>query len=190
MALNFPPSAVKPEYVKRGAGEFFIASYIAAGADGTDLRHMGPTQGGVEFGMKRTMHEVDVDQFLGPVAAFPIKEEFSVKVTLLDTTLATVRKALQLSVNTLTGGERTDNSAQLGLGEENAILYHQLVWRGFPAPQSAASAQIIQFFKCVILDVSAVKFEKGKETGVQVTFRALTDPSISTAAKVGKWIEA
>lgn len=190
MPLNFPTSAAKPEYVKRGAGDFYVGTYIPAGADATDLRHMGPTQGGVEASFKRTMHEIEVDQFLGPVAAFPIKEEFSLKVTLLDTTLANVKKALQWSVNTLTGGDRTDNSGQVGLGEENAILYHQLVWRGLPAPQSSAATSILQYYKCVVTDVAAVKFEKGKETAVQVTFRALTDPSISTANKVGKWIEA
>ena len=67
MALNFPPSAAKPEFVKRGAGDFFFGSYVAAGADTADLRHMGPTQGGVEFDFKKTLHEIEVDQFLDEI---------------------------------------------------------------------------------------------------------------------------
>lgn len=190
MALNYPTSAAKPEYVKRGAGECFIGDYASAGADTVTLRHLGPTQGGVEYDPKRAFHEVECDQFIGAVAAFPIKEEFTFKVTILDTTLANVAKALQLSTSRLTGGDRTDNSGTLLMGEETAILYHQFVWRGIPAPQSAATTQVLQLFKVVVIAASPIKFEKAKETAVQLTLRALTDPSISTAGKVGKWFEA
>ena len=41
-----------------------------------------------------------------------------------------------------------------------------------------------------ITGIAPLKFEKGKETAVQITIRALTDPSVTTANKVGKWFEA
>ena len=56
--------------------------------------------------------------FLGAVAAFPTKEEHTVKVTLLDTTLANVYKSLGMSLNTLTAGDRTDNTGSVGIGGE------------------------------------------------------------------------
>ena len=111
-------------------------------------------------------------------------------MTILDTTLANVYKMLQAASNTLVGGDRTDNSGSMGLGEENTILYYQCVWVGTPAPQSSASTSIIQLYKCSITGVAPLKFEKGKETAVQITIRALTDPSVTTANKVGKWFEA
>lgn len=190
MALSFPTSAAKPEFIRRGAGNFYIGAYIAAGADTVTLRHMGPTSGGFELDPKATKHEIEVDQFLGPVAAFPTKEEFTAKVTILDTTLANVYKMLQAATNTLVGGDRTDNSGSMGLGEENTILYYQCVWVGTPAPQSSASTSVIQLYKCSITGIAPLKFEKGKETAVQITIRALTDPSVTTANKVGKWFEA
>jgi hypothetical protein len=187
MALTFPTSAAKPEFIRRGAGDIYIGAWVPAGADTPTLRHMGPTLGGIEFDPKRTLHNIIVDQFLGPVAAFPTAEDFTIKFTLLDTTLANFYKAMQYAQNTLVGGDRTDASGSLGLGEENAYTYYQIVWKGTPPPQSAASASILQFYKCVFTQVAAIKFEKEKESALQVTYTCLTDPSITTANKVGKW---
>ena len=190
MALTFPTNAAKPEYIRRGAGNFYIGAYIAAGADTVTLRHMGPTSGGFELDPKATVHEIEVDQYLGPVAAFPMKEEFTAKVTILDTTIENIKWMLHSVSNTLVGGGRTDNSGSLGLGEENTISYYQCVWVGAPPPQSAATTSIIQLYKCRITGVAPLKFEKGKETAVQITIRALTDPSVTTPNKVGKIFEA
>lgn len=190
MPLVFPTAASDPQTIRRGAGRFYICGYVAAGADASVIRDMGPTLGGISFDPKRTMHEIEVDQFLGAVAAFPTKEDFTVKVTLLDTTLANVYKALQLSLNTLTAGDRTDNTGSMGLGEESAILYYQLLWKGTPAPQSSATTSVVQLYKCAFSGSSEIKFEKGKESALQLTFKALTDPSVTTVNKVGKWFEA
>jgi hypothetical protein len=189
MALVFPSSSVKAEYIRHGAGDFYIGTYVAAGADAATIRHMGPTLGGLSFDPKRTMHPIEVDQFLGSIASFPTKEDFIVKVTLLDTTLANVYKALAYATNTLTAGDRTDNAGSMGLGEESREVYYQLLWKGNPPSQSSAAASIIQLYKCAFEAVAEIKFEKPKETGIQITFRALTDPSITTANKVGKWLE-
>lgn len=190
MPLVFPTAASDPQTIRRGAGRFYICTYVAAGADASTIRDMGPTLGGIEFDPKRTQHPIEVDQFLGPIAAFPIKEEHTIKVTLLDTTLANVYKALGMSTNTLVAGDRTDNSGSIGLGEENAILYYQLIWKGTPPPQSAATTSIIQLYKCAFSGASSIKFEKPKESAIQLTFMALTDPTVTTANKVGKWLEA
>ena len=190
MALVFPTAASDPQTIRRGAGRFYIGTYVAAGADASTIRDMGPTLGGIEFDPKRTMHPIECDQFLGAVAAFPTKEEFTLKVTLLDTTLANVYKALAMSLNTLVGGDRTDNSGSVGMGEESAILYYQLLWKGTPPPQSSATTSVVQLYKCAFSGASSIKFEKGKESAIQLTFIALTDPSVTAQNKVGKWLEA
>ena len=190
MPLVFPTDATSALTIKRGAGRFYICTYVAAGADASTIRDMGATLGGLEFDAKRTMHPVEVDQFLNAIASFPTKEEHTVKVTLLDTTLANIYKALGMSLNTLTAGDRTDNTGSIGLGEESAILYYQLLWKGTPAPQSSATTSVIQLYKCAFSGASSIKFEKGKESAIQVTFMALTDPTVTTQNKVGKWFEA
>lgn len=190
MALSFPTPPNPATLFVSGAGDSYIGTYAAAGADSPALRHMGPTLGGVSIEYKRDMHPIDVDQFLGAVAAIPIKEECTIKFTLLDMTIANFYRALNMSVNQLTLGDRTDNSGSAGLGEENAQLYVQFVWKGKAPAQSSATSRIWQFYKCVTLSVSEVKMEKAKEAGLQVTLRALTDPTVTTANKVGKIIDA
>ncbi len=190
MPLVFPTAASDPQTIRRGAGRFYLCTYVAAGADASVIRDMGPTLGGFEFDAKRTMHPIEVDQFLNAVASFPTKEEHTVKVTLLDTTLANVYKALGMSLNTLTGGDRTDNTGSIGLGEESAISYYQLLWKGTPPPQSSATTSVIQLYKCAFMAASSIKMEKAKESAIQLTFIALTDPSVTTQNKVGKWLEA
>ena len=37
MAITFPTSAAKPEYIRRGAGDFYIGAYVAAAADMADI---------------------------------------------------------------------------------------------------------------------------------------------------------
>lgn len=190
MALSFPTPPNPATLFISGAGDFYIGTYIAAGADSISLRHMGPTLGGMALEYKRDVHPVECDQFLGAVAAFPIKEECSIKVTLQDMTIANFYKALNMSVNTLVGGDRTDNSGSTGIGEETGQLYYQAVWKGKPPAQSAATSRIWQFYKCVTMSVSEVKMEKSKEAAVQVVIRALTDPTVTTANKVAKIIDA
>ena len=188
--LTFPTAPNPATLFVSGAGDSYFGTYAAAGADSAALTHMGPTFGGVAIEYKRDVHPVECDQFLGAVAAFPMKEECTIKFTLQDMTLATFYKALNLSVNTLVLGGRTDNSGSIGLGEETAQLYFQFVWKGKAPAQSSATSRIWQFYKCVTMSASEVKFEKTKETGVQVTLRALTDPTVTTANKVGKVIDA
>ena len=190
MPLSFPTAPNPATLFVSGAGDFYIGTYAAAGADSAALVHMGPTQGGMASEYKRDVHPVEVDQFLGAVAAFPTKEEFTLKVTLMDMTIANFYKALNLSLNTLVGGGRTDNSGSTGLGEETAQLYFQAVWKGKPPAQSSATSRIWQMYKCVTMSVSEAKMEKTKETGIQVTIRALTDPTVTTANKVAKIIDA
>ena len=190
MALSFPTAPNPATLFVSGAGDLFIGTYAAAGADSAALTHMGPTSGGVAIEYKRDMHVVECDQFLGGVAAFPMKETCTVKVTLMDMTLANFYKSLNMSLNTLVGGGRTDNSGSMGLGEESAQLYYQLVWKGKAPAQSSATSRVWQFYKCFTVTASEVKNEKTKEASVQLTIQALTDPTVTTANKAGKVIDA
>lgn len=190
MALTFPTPPNPATLFVSGAGDFFIGTYVVAGADSPTLRHMGPTLGGVSIDYKKDTHPIECDQFLGAVAFIPIKEEVTIKLTLQDMTIANFYKALNMSVNSLVAGDRTDNSGSSGIGEENAQTYYQVVWKGKAPAQSSATSRIWQFYKCFTMSASEVKMEKSKEAAVQVTIRALTDPSVTTANKVGKVIDA
>lgn len=190
MALSFPTAPNPATLFVSGAGDLYFGTYAAAGADSPALTHMGPTLGGITIEYKRDMHPIECDQFLGAVAAIPIKEECTIKATLQDGTIANIYKAMNMSVNTLVSGGRTDNTGSMGGGEENAQLYFQLVWKGKPPAQSAATTRVAQFYKCFTMTVGELKMEKSKEAGYAVTIRALTDPTVTTANKAFKLIDA
>lgn len=190
MAIPFATPPNPATLFVSGAGDAYIGPYVAAGADPVSTYHVGPTLGGFSIDPKRDIHVVDTDQFIGAVAAFPTKEEWTIKFTVQDATIANIYKTANLSVNTLVGGGRTDNSGSTGLGEETAQLYYQFILKGRPPAQSAATSRVWQFYKCVTASVSELKMEKTKETAWAITIRALTDPTVTTANKVGKLIDA
>ena len=185
MALVFPSDDASAQFAYNGAGKLYIGAYVASGADATLTDgFVGATTGGVEFDPKRTVHPIEVDQYLGAIGAFPTKEDYQVKFTSVDTTLANFKRILALSTSTLTGGTRASTTGALNLGEENARAYYQIVWSGAALTSNTGStARILQLYRCVFMSVGAVKFEKGKETTVQVTFTALSDPSAVAAGK-------
>ena len=192
MALVYPSDPNTSVLYRRGSGQVYLGAWVTGGADASPLTHLGGSQSGIEFTYKRTMKEVDTDQILSPIAAFPSKEEADLKVTILDLSLANLHNAMGLKSATLTAGGRTDNSGNWNIGGENTEAYFQVIWKGTPIPASSAALSVIQLWKCYVAAAGALKFEKGKESGVQITFRALADPTAIAAGKtdLGKWFEA
>src|SRR5574340_28082 len=172
--LTFPTPPNPATLFIIGTGDIHIGTYAAAGADSAALRHMGPTLGGIAVEYKRDVHFVESDQFLGAHAAVPIKEECTVKFTLQDLTLANYYKAMGMTLNSLTLGDRADNAGSMGIGEETALAPVQIVVKSKPPAQSSATSRVWQFYKCVFAGASEVKLEKGKEAAVQFTYRART----------------
>lgn len=190
MTLTFPTDDASANWAYSGAGKLYLGPYAAAGADTSSLWFVGATTGGVEFDPKRTVHPIEVDQYLGPIGAFTTKEETSVKFTTVDTTLANIYQVLAWSKNTLTAGVRSGSAGSLGIGEESNRTYLQIIWKGLPMPgYSGGASRLLQLYRCVFFGSSAIKYEKGKESTLQVTFHALSDPSAVAAAKpaVGIW---
>ena len=187
--LTFPAQALSDTYYRRGSGDLYIGTYVAAGADATDLRHVGMTKGDFEFDPKVAYHDFEGDQALGAVGTMRTKEDYTFKFTVLDLTLKNLQLMLQLSSSRLTGGGRTDNSGTLLMGEETNVTYNQFVWKGLPPPQSSASGSVIQIFRGVIVNSTAIKFSKTQESALQLTIRCYTDLSITTAGKTVKWYE-
>lgn len=182
MALVFPSDDASSSYAYSGAGKLYLGTYAPAGADSASLAFVGATTGGIEWDPKRQQKLIECDQYLGSIGAFPTKEDFTVKFTTLDTTLANIYRVLAYSKATLTGGDRTSLSGSLPLGEESYRNYVQLVWKGQALP-AYGTHRLLQLYRCVFIGSSPVKFEKGKESTIQVTFHALSDPSAVAAGK-------
>jgi hypothetical protein len=183
MALTFPSDDASASYAYSGAGKLYVGSYQPSGADASSLAFVGATTGGVEFDPKRTQHLIEVDQYLGSIGAFPTKEDFTVKFTTVDTTLANIYRVLAYSRGTLVNGDRSSYAGSLTLGEESDRKYLQVVWKGPSLPAYSGTARIIQLYRAVFMGSSAVKFEKGKESTIQITFHALSDPTAVLAGK-------
>jgi hypothetical protein len=192
MALTYPADPTNSAYIRKGTGRLYLGAWVTGGADANPLVDLGPTQGDIGFTYKKSMKVIECDQFLNGIGAFPSKEEFDLKATFIDLTLANWYRLVGSSVRTITGGDRADNSGSVGLGEENAIKYWQLVWRGFPPASSSATISRIQCWRVIVTGASEVKFGKAKESSLQVTFMPLTDPTAILAGKdpIGAWVEA
>ena len=187
--LTFPAQALTDRNYRRGAGDLYVGTFVSAGADATDLRHVGMTKGDFEFDPKMTFHDFEGDQALGAVGTMRTKEDYTFKFTVLDLTLKNLQMLLGLSASRITGGDRTDNAGTLLMGEEFNVTYNQWVWRGLPPPQSSATSSIIQIFRGVVINAGPIKFSKGSESSMQLTIRCYTDLSISTLGKTLKWYE-
>jgi hypothetical protein len=187
--LTFPAQALSDRNFRRGSGDLYIGTYVAAGADATDLRHVGMTKGDFEFDPKMTFHDFEGDQALGPVGTMRTKEAFTFKFTVLDLTLKNLQVLLGLPITRITGGDRTDNAGTLLMGEEASVIYNQWVWRGLPPPQSSATSSVVQIFKGVVTNQGAIKFSKTGESAMQLTVNCYTDLSITTLGRTLKWYE-
>jgi hypothetical protein len=192
MALVFPSINSDARYIQGGVGLLFVAPYAANGADGSPITFLGPTEGGIEFDQKRDFHVIEVDEFLSGIGAFPMKEEFGFKAVFAETTLANIQALLFNFGNTLTGGQRASASGSLTIGEDKSRNYRQIIYKGPATPAYGSSVnRIYQMFQCVPTSIGPIKYTKGKEGTIAVTFRALADPTavLASAPAVGKILE-
>ena len=189
MALSFPSTDVDGRLIVTGPARVYLGAYTANGVDSVPtLTFLGSTDGGCELHYATSKHPIAVDQYLNDIEAVPIKEEVTVKTRILELNLANLYNILQstgeaVSTMQLTGGLYASTSSSLTFGEQKKFQYWQLILKTVAPPGATNLTRIYQFWKAYVSATSAIKLEKPKESGLEITWKALTDVSAIAATK-------
>jgi hypothetical protein len=179
MTFPLPATDIETRVIIAGPGRIYIGAYQAAGADCPSSVFLGATDDGVEIHHAYTRHAIGVDQALNDVEVIPTKEQVTIKTKIVELTLSRLYKLFaQVGMGggmTLTGGTITDPTSTLTVGEQLAKLYWQLGVK-VPAPPGATTgSRIYQIWKAVLISAGAVKYQRAKESSMDLTWQALTD---------------
>jgi hypothetical protein len=202
--ITFPATyTLNPQSFVQGPTRLWYAPYIINGADpaqNTIVAAGSLDKAGIEFDHKPTYTETEVDQLTTPVDAFMTKQEFDLKFNLFELSPTFVNVVLGMPAASLVvgGGTSTQN-----LGEPFDVLaganpsmrpqFRAFMFQ-FPSPGHDNTTSPIgawgymHFFKAYVQTHGGIKFSKDGQAMVSVTVRALADPTVSGAYKVGKII--
>jgi hypothetical protein len=186
MPLSLPTTDIDGGMILPFPARFYLAPQTVNGADSGALKFLGATAaGGAEFHFAKTSHHVMTEQYLNEVTSFPTKEEYTLKATFAELNLDKLNTILGTgeAAMTLVGGLRASTSSSLTFGEQKLAAFFQLVVKGIAPPGATNAQRLIQAYKAVVSSLGAIKLDKAKETGLQVTFKCLTDTGAISASK-------
>lgn len=171
--------AVNSANVLLGAATVSIGPWVTAGAAGT-LVDVGHLAAKVELGLERENVDVESENSFGIVMTRPLRQSFTLKVSMLEGTAENLRQALSLPAANKTG---TTPNFTLGVVDP-ANQYYQI---GVVAPGLGSnSLQTITLWKCFVSGMEAIGFAKGEPQVYVVTFRVLRDDSIASGEQATK----
>lgn len=138
----------------------------AYGAVEGDAVSVGLSDGGIELAHNEEVKEIYCDQALGPIDAVTIKETGSIKLNILEGSLANLAAAMGQPVASVSGGAFT-------LGGKTDIRDHRTAYINVKGPGPGTLK--ITVHKCKIKGDSSLKFTKGDATMVPIEIIALED---------------
>ncbi len=198
MPVTYPVSyGIDPKNFVQGPIRLWYAPYVPAGADaaqGTWVSLGAIDKSGIEFDHKPTYTDVEIDQSTTAVDSFLTKQEYDIKATIDEVSIANLAlvfgaKAAALAGGTLSLGEFFD--VQAGTVPSMRPTYYQVAFQ-FPSPghdngtSPIGAWGYIQLYKAFFQAHGAIKFSKDAKASVQATIRGLADFTIGGAFKVGK----
>lgn len=140
-----------------------------------DAQSLGLVKGGVSIEHASELHEITVDQFLGPVDAVTTYESMKVRTTLAEATL----KNLALAMGRGAGG--ADDVFEFGGGEENIYYTVFINVKG-----KGGRVRTYTFWKCRVAAKTVQAYKRDSETVADVEFIVLTDVTKPAGARFGK----
>lgn len=141
---------------------------------------LGHTKGGVEMTYTPDIKETSVDQYGStPVAASIIGERLEVKVTLAESSLAEMNKAI--AGGTLVTGATKD---EINVGSDGAtsLTGQELVIH--PTAEGASTDKDVTVHKAVVIGAVVLPYKTEEETLFEITFLALIDEAKATGEKL------
>lgn len=161
-----------------GVGRLYIAPVgtafpaLTASPSGS-WRELGDTQDGVDVNSDDKVELVRTDQRTGPVKATRTDETIVIKTKLAEATLENLADALGGTVTDTAPGVGTIGTREISLHRGATVAEFAFLFRG-TSPYGNFPAQY-ELPRAYCDEVGALKYEKGKNMSIPVTFKALED---------------
>jgi hypothetical protein len=175
-----------------GVGRLYLAP---VGTTFTDLdaepaspwRDLGDTQDGVDVEHSDKIETTMTDQRTGKVKATRTEESLLVKTKLAEATLENLADALGVEITDTPADTGVIGTREINLYRGATVAEYAVMYRGY-SPYYDGPAQY-QVPRMIFSKVDSLKFDKGKNAPIPVTFEALEDLDAATEAeRFGKLI--
>jgi len=141
-------------------------------------RDLGDTQDGVDMNSDDKVELVRTDQRTGPVKATRTDETVVVKTKLAEATLENLADAMGVTLTDTAPGVGTIGTREINLHRGATVDEFAFLFRG-DSPYGAYPAQY-QLPRAYCDEVGAIKYDKGKNVPIPVTFKCLEDLNAAT----------
>ncbi len=175
-----------------GVGRLYIAPVGTAfpaltATPASPWRDLGDTQDGVDVEHDDKKEKTRTDQRTGAVKAERTEEEAIIKTKLAEHTLENLADALGVTLTDTPPASGTIGTREIHLYRGAKVNEYAVLYRGY-SPYYDGPAQY-QVPRMIFGKVDSLKFEKGKNNPIPVTFEALEDLNAATAnERFGKLI--
>ena len=167
-----------------GVGSIYIApvgtAFTALTATPSGAwRSLGETQDGVDVEHDEKIERIRTDQRTGAVKATRTEESLMVKTKLAEATLENLADALGVTVTDTAAGVGTIGTREIPFYRGAAVEEYAVIIRGYsPYLDGPAQYEIPRGF---FGKVDAIKYEKGKNASIPITFESLEDLNAASA---------
>lgn len=169
-----------------GVGRLYIAPVGTAfpaltAAPSGSWRDLGDTQDGLEVEFSDKIEKTRTDQRTGAVKAVRTEEDCMVKTKFAEATLENLGDAIGADVTDTPPGAGTIGTRAIYLHRGATVEEYAVLVRG-SSPYYGGNAQY-EIPRAIFGKVDALKYDKGKNVGIPVTFEALEDWNAATEAE-------
>jgi hypothetical protein len=166
-----------------GAGVFSIGDWVTAGGPGT-LVDVGHIKSPFELAASFDNFDIETERLQGILDHRPTKTDYTLKVAFHQAEVEWLRIALAQPATNKSG---TGANLTLLVGER-ANLDHQATL--VTAGPGTTGVRTLTFWRLKLMSVEAIQVGKGVEQLYIATFRVKHDPTLSTADKNWKQVDA
>lgn len=164
-------------------GRLYIAPVGTAFPDLTETpaspwRDLGDTQDGLDLNSDDKVELVRTDQRTGPVKATRVDETVVVKTKLAEATLENLADALGATVTDTVAGVGTIGTREVQLHRGATVQEFAFLFRA-DSPYGPYPGQY-ELPRAYCDEVGAIKYDKGKNVAIPVTFKCLEDLGAAT----------
>jgi len=169
-----------------GVGSLYIAPVGTAfpaltASPASPWRSLGETQDGVDVNSDDKVELVRTDQRTGPVKATRTDETLVIKTKLAEATYENLADALGVDLTDTAPGSGTIGTRSIPLHRGAVVEEFAFLFRG-NSPYGAYPAQY-ELPRAYCDEVGVLKYEKGKNAAIPITFKALEDLNAATEAE-------
>lgn len=168
-----------------GASQVAVAAYISAKVVSSTYTDIGYTMGGVTIDPKVELHNIEVDQALGYLAAIPKKRELEVKLRFAEVNLENLNIIWNSPTVVITTASTTGTFAMMASAGEQYVQL-RIIGKG----TRGTGTRTCTFWRAVPKDLGNLLFKKDDAQGPEVTFQICEDTSgTNTTATYGMIVD-